>query len=382
MPVDPAEVAQVAGQRGRVIQRAIEELDGIGSALHRAAILGRAGHSDGGGIVRRLHDTTGPRSARAGPTRASHDPYDERVIVVAGEALIDRIVQADGTTVDRPGGGPFNTARTIARLGVPVAFLGCLSTDASGRVLRDALTSDGVALSLAPSTDAPTTLALARVDAHGTATYAFELAGTSAAGLHPDAVRATLATHPAAFHLGTLGLVMEPMATSLADAVAEIHAGGFVMIDLNCRPSAIDDRDRYIARLIRVVRSADVIKASRDDLEYLWPGMPASVAAHRLLTGGPHAVVVTDGPDRVVWFTPEWQIDIEVPSVPVVDTIGAGDAFGGGLLARWIDRGHDRSALLDETAVRDTLDIAIEVAGRTCGRSGAEPPRRDEVRWT
>ena len=304
------------------------------------------------------------------------------MIVVAGEALIDRIVRADGSVQDRPGGGPFNTARTIARLGVPVSFLGGLSTDPAGLLLRDALVADGVDLTHAITTIAPTTLAIAQLDAEGTATYAFKLSKTSAAQLQEDPVRAALATRPAAFHLGTLGLVMEPIATSLADAVAVVGSETFVMIDLNCRPSAIDDRDGYIARLIRVVSHADVVKASRDDLDYLWPGMPISVAAHRLLTAGPLAVVVTDGQRPVVWFTPEWQIDVLPPRISVVDTIGAGDAFGGGFLARWIDRGRDRTDLLDEASVRDALAVAIEVAAMTCRRPGAEPPRRDEVAWS
>jgi fructokinase len=331
-----------------------------------AAVLGRAGHSSKGGIARRLHDVNRTMMS---------------MIVVAGEALIDRIVHADGTTIDHPGGGPFNTARTIARLGLPVGFLGSLSTDDAGAVLRDVLASDGVDLSLTASTDAPTTVAVASIDAGGSASYAFETAGTSATRLPFAAIHAALATRPEAFHLGTLGLVLEPLATALIDAVAGIAPQTLVMLDPNCRPSAIADRDAYVARLLRVARRADVVKASREDLDYLWPGMPTSVAAHRLLTAGPLAVVVTDGPRPVAWFTPEWRIDFDVPTVTVVDTIGAGDAFGGGLLARWIDGGRHRAQLLDEAAARDAVAVAIEVSAITCGRPGADPPRRGEVAW-
>ncbi len=304
------------------------------------------------------------------------------MIVVAGEALIDRVVRADGTTIDHPGGGPFNTARTIARLEVPVAFLGSLSTDASGAVLRDALASDGVDLSLATFTDAATTLAVARIDASGSASYMFETLGTSATQLPVAAIRSALAARPAAFHLGTLGLVLEPLATGLADTVADIAPETFVMVDPNCRPSVIADRDVYLARLLRVVGRADVVKASREDLDFLWPGLPTSLAAHRLLTAGPLAVVVTDGARPVEWFTPEWQADLDVPPVTVVDTIGAGDAFGGGFLARWVDNGLHRAHLLDQAAVRDAVAVAVEVSALTCGRPGADPPRRDEVAWT
>lgn len=303
------------------------------------------------------------------------------MIVVAGEALIDRIVRPDGSVLDRPGGAPFNTARTIARLGVPVSFLGALSTDRNGTILRAALAADGVDLSRVLSTDAPTTLAIARIDASGTATYEFETVGTSAAQVAGEELRSVLETRPRALHLGSLGLVIEPLATTLDDAMDAIATGTFVMVDPNCRASAILDAAAYLARLLRIIGRADVVKASRDDLVYLWPGMPMAVAAHRILTAGPMAVVVTDGDRPVTWFTPEWAIDLEVPPGPVVDTIGAGDAFGGALLARWIDRGLGRAELLDEAAVRDAVTLAIEVARVTCGRAGADPPQRHEVAW-
>lgn len=303
------------------------------------------------------------------------------MIVVAGEALIDRIVRPDGSVLDRPGGAPFNTARTIARLGVPVSFLGAVSTDPSGVILRAALAADGVDLSHVASTVAPSTRAVAHLDPAGSATYAFETAGTSATRLPPALLRAVLLARPEAFHLGSLGLVAEPLATTLAGAMAEVAPSTFVMVDPNCRPSAIPEREAYLARLLQVVSRAQVVKASRDDLDFLWPGVPPAVAAHRILTTGPMAVVVTDGNQPVTWFTPEWAIDFEVPPGPVVDTIGAGDAFGGALLARWVDRRFGRAGLLDETAVRDAVTLAIEVARVTCEREGADPPRRDEVAW-
>jgi fructokinase len=303
------------------------------------------------------------------------------MIVVAGEALIDRIVGPDGSVVDVPGGGPFNTARTIARLGQPVSFLGCLSTDASGAALRRALVADGVDLSLAIATDAPTTLAVARLDDAGVATYRFETAGTSAPLLPLPAVRAALATRPAALHLGSLGLVLEPMATALSEGLAATEPGTFVMLDPNCRAAAIPDRAAYLDRLLQVIRRADMVKASRDDLDLLWPGMPAAEATNRMLVAGTKAVLMTDGAQPAACFTPGWSFDLEVPKSVVVDTVGAGDAFGGAFLGRWIERGFGRAELSDETAMREAVGLAIEVASQTCQRPGADPPHRAELDW-
>src|SRR5947209_1330543 len=105
------------------------------------------------------------------------------MIVVAGESLIDLLVRPDGGVVATPGGGPFNVARSLGRLGAPVAFLGRLSSDAFGRILREHLVDAGVDLSLAPTTNDPTMLAVAEIDDGGAATYRFHFAGTAAVGL-------------------------------------------------------------------------------------------------------------------------------------------------------------------------------------------------------
>ena len=115
------------------------------------------------------------------------------MIVVAGEALIDLLVDPDGGLTATAGGGPFNTARTIARLGGQVAYLGCLSSDRFGSTLRAALIGDGVDLSLALTTDAPTTLAIAELDERGAATYRFHIAETSAPRVGQKTVAAALA---------------------------------------------------------------------------------------------------------------------------------------------------------------------------------------------
>jgi fructokinase len=303
------------------------------------------------------------------------------VIVVAGEALIDLIVHPDGRLKAVPGGGPYNTARTIARLGGAVAFLGRLSDDRFGRELRAALAGDGVDLRFAETTSAPTTLSVAELDDAGAATYRFHTAETSAPGLSGAAVERALAEDPTALHIGTLGLVLEPMASVLAAGAEAADERTLVMLDPNCRPLVIGDRAVYLERLGRVLRRTDVVKVSGDDLAWLSPDVGFAAAARDLLHAGPTLVLATDGSRSVTVLGREFAFDIAVPRVEVVDTVGAGDAFGGGFLARWTELDLGRAELADEDAVRDAVTHAVGVAGLTCERAGADPPTRAEAGW-
>ena len=302
-------------------------------------------------------------------------------IVVAGEALIDRMERADGSVVETPGGGPYNSARTMARLGADVAFLGRLSTDADGRRLRDALAADGVGLEHVVTTDDRTTSAVATIDGHGSASYRFDLDGTSAAGLAPSDLAAT-GLDPAAIdvlHVGTLGLLLEPSGTTIEALVGGVRPDALVVLDPNARPSATADPDRYRSRIARLAARADVVKVSTDDLRFLDPDGDAEAALARIRAAGPAVILLTDGGAAVEVVTPTDRRRLPVPHVEVVDSVGAGDAFGGGFLASWVAAGRGRSELEDDDLVDAAVRTAIRVAALTCQRPGADPPTRDEL---
>jgi fructokinase len=260
-----------------------------------------------------------------------------------------------------------------------VAFLGRLSTDRFGTMLRDGLTAEGVDLTLAPSTDAPTLLAVAELNAAGAATYHFYDQGTAAPGLSAGDVPDGLPPTTSALHVGTLGLVFEPMATTIEALVAAAPPDVLVMADPNCRPTAIRDPLAYRARLDRILRRVDVVKVSVDDLAWLDPGAEPLDAARRILDRGSAAVLVTAGASPVRLVTPSRVIELSVPAVRVVDTVGAGDAFGAGFLAAWTAAGRGRDALDDDAALAAATRFAIEVGTRTTTRAGAEPPRLAEL---
>jgi fructokinase len=301
------------------------------------------------------------------------------VIIVAGEALIDLIVSTTGEFLPVPGGGPYNTARTVARLGGEVRFLGHIADDWFGRRLRSTLDADGVDMALVVATAAPTTLVLAEIDAAGVAHYHFYLEGTSAAGLTAEEARRALMPTPAAVHVGTLGLILEPIADSLATLVAEAPADVFIMVDVNCRPSATAEPSRYRERMTRVLRRADVVKASLEDLAFYDPERSPEAAARRIRELGAGAVLVTRGSGPVVVDHAGGSFEVPVPAVAVMDTVGAGDAFGGGFLSRWLERGLGREDLADRDRLEEAALFAVRVAALTCERAGADPPTRAEL---
>jgi fructokinase len=301
------------------------------------------------------------------------------VILVAGEALVDLVVGAGDQVGAHLGGGPFNCARTLGRLEQPVAYLGRISSDRFGMRLREQLAEDGVGLEAVVATEDPTTLALAELDAAGAATYRFYFEGTSAPGLTVEDGLDAVPAEVAMVHAGTLGLVFEPTATAIEAVVERLAGRALVMIDLNCRPAAIDDPDGYRARLDRLLTRCHVVKASDADLEWLDPGRPDVEAARALLGHGPHVVLLTRGARGATVVDRDGETEVAAPPIEVVDTIGAGDAFGGGFLAWWRRAGLGAADLAQAEPVVEATRFACLVAARTCERPGASPPRLAEL---
>jgi len=302
------------------------------------------------------------------------------VIVVCGEALMDMIDAGDGARRAMPGGGPFNTARALSRLGVPTAFLGRLSNDVFGRELKELLLSDGVSLELASTGPESTTIAMVEVDGKGLAEYKFFVEGTSAPSLTMGMIPEEFGADVNALHIGTLGLALEPIASTLVELVARERGKRLVMVDPNVRVGLSDDDGDYRDRLQSVVAQSTIVKASHDDLDWLYPDVDYVDAADQMLAEGVKLVVVTMGAKGAFGAHGTHRVNVGAPQVDIVDTIGAGDAFGAALLA-WL---HDHDAIqtdlaLDAGQLRSALDYACLAASLTCARAGADPPRKSEM---
>ncbi len=299
---------------------------------------------------------------------------------MAGEAVVDLVAAGERAWTSHPGGSPANVAVGLARLGVATGFLGRLSGDVFGRMLRSHLLQAGVDLTPTVAADEPSTMAVASLDPHGVATYDFWVEGTADWQWSADELR--VPDGVAALHTGSMALELDPGASLLVDLLERVQGELLVSYDPNVRLARRGDRETGLEAVEEVVALSDVVKASSEDIAWLLPGMPLDQVLRRWRALGPSLVVVTDGGQGALALGRGEVLHVAPVPVDVVDTVGAGDAFTAGLLA-----GLDDGGLLDpgalaaasDAALHAALDLAARVAAVTCGRAGAAPPRRSEL---
>jgi fructokinase len=312
----------------------------------------------------------------------AHPPPSGASIAVIGEALIDLAGTGgdDDPWLARPGGSPYNVAIGLARLGRRALFVGRLSSDPLGEILRTHADRSGVDLSLAVDAPEPSTIALVEL-AHGVADYRFGMSGT-ADFQWTDAELAAVPDDVAAVHFGSLASWTPPGDAAILRRIAALRDRAVVSYDPNVRPSLQPDRGAARAAVEAAVATADVVKTSADDVAYLYPDVHAEAVAERWQALGPSLVVITSGGSGVHARTSRHTVERPARPVEVVDTVGAGDAFTAGLLDALERRGVlDRAGNGDPDAdtLAGALDDAALVAALTCARAGANPPRRAEV---
>jgi len=308
-------------------------------------------------------------------------------IAVVGEALIDLIGQPDGTYQAKTGGAPANVSIALARLGVDVTFVARMSVDAFGVKLHDWLAPESINLAHLIRTTDPTTLAVATLDDQGKAHYSFYVQGTADWGLTHDDLAAFVSSPPDAFVIGSVALVIEPGSQAIEQTASRLHTLGTttVVIDVNIRPGLGFDRDSERARVERQIGVAHIVKASDEDIAWLYSADEVeSVAAAWSQSG--RAIVVTRGASGASLYVDGNRItDVPAPRIDVVDTVGAGDSFLGATLFGLQERdalGSDatsRVRALTPGDWTDVLTMAARVGAITCSRAGCNPPTRAEL---
>jgi len=311
------------------------------------------------------------------------------MIISCGEALIDMVPHGSGdnlTFAPCPGGAPFNVARAVARLGSRSGFLGGLARDSFGQMLSHVLEDDHVSLKTAIRRDYPTALAFVTFDDDNEPHYQFYLDGSATTQVGNEDLP-DIPADATAYIFGGVSLALDPVAASMEKLMGRVKGKLPIIMDPNIRPLLIPERDAYVARLERLIKLADLIKISAVDLEWLSPGQSAEDAARDMAARSGAVVILTSGSDGAVVYTDAGQ-NVTAPSTPpkitVVDTVGAGDCFLGGVTA-WLDQngllGGDLNDIGDKGWAA-ALDFANAAAALSCTRAGAVPPTVAEMKTT
>ena len=300
-------------------------------------------------------------------------------IWVCGEALIDRIT-SDGQVMEIPGGGPANTAHALARLELESEFIGGLSSDRYGQMMRAEFVAAGVGLHFTPTHELPTCTANVTIAPDGSASYQFLIDGTATFAYDknnlPEIDLAVEKNKVDAIYFGTLAAIVEPGATTLFEWMKRAVGKVPIIFDPNIRPSVLSDRVQYQAAVARFLQIADVVKASTDDIAWLYPDMHEFEVAKSWLEHGVKLVVITRGERGLVGITAEHVIEVPGVEVDVIDTVGAGDTVGAILAEGIITHGFEKALTAELSHI---LHRAVAASAITCSRQGAQPPRRSEL---
>ena len=294
---------------------------------------------------------------------------------VTGEVLIDLI--PDG--IERKavvGGGPANTAKALAKLGIATQFIDGISTDMYGQMALKQLHQDGVLLDYVKFSDKPTCLAIVSLNNAGSATYEFLIDGTATFDYTPDWLPDPLTLKPSLLHIGTLVTAIEPAASVLHKWATTVKGVAPIVFDPNIRPAVMADRKEYVRQVERWIEISSAVKVSDDDIYWLYPDKSIDDVANTWLSMGPELIVVTFGDKGLSGYRKGEKVSVDAKKVVVADTVGAGDTVGAILVEAIVEEGL---ANLTGQLLIAKLERAAKAAAITVSRTGALPPGRDEI---
>jgi len=318
------------------------------------------------------------------------------MIVVIGEALIDLI--EDKSTAGRyqavVGGANANVAIALARAGVKQQLLARISSDAFGQKIRQRLVDNKVGLDYAIAAKEPTSVAIASIGSSGGASYSFYVENTADWGWTKQELPTQQTMEgigATALQFGCLTMAMPP-----GNAVIEAWAKEYFEKDLltlshdvNVRPALGFDRDAERMRVERVNSFSHLIKASDDDINWLYglePGSNVDQIAWDWIGDTAKIVFVTRGGDGAsIYRRNKTKLDVQSRKVKVQDSVGAGDTFCANTLAQLQQIGalgsgaFDRLAALTDKQLIEIAKVSSVAASMACEKTGAEPPTDAEL---
>ncbi len=294
---------------------------------------------------------------------------------VTGEVLIDLIPNG---LKRKPivGGGPANTAKALAKIGINTQFIDGISFDEYGQMAKSELVTSGVNLNYVKYSDKPTCLAIVSLSDSGSASYEFVIENTTTFDFTPDWLPNPQTERPTILHIGTLSTVIEPGASVLFEWAQSVAKIAPIVFDPNIRPAVISNRDLYVKQVERWVSISSAVKVSDEDLKWLYPSFEIDQVVNNWLAKGPSLLVVTHGDKGLAGYRIDEKVSVEAVKVVVTDTVGAGDTVGAILVEAIVKDGLET---LSGARLEMMLKRAAKAAAITVSRRGANSPTLTEI---
>jgi fructokinase len=316
------------------------------------------------------------------------------MILVIGEALIDLIESREtkGQFQAVVGGANANVALALARRGTDHQFLARISSDRFGILIRDRLGSNNVNMDYIINTDEPTTLAVISVNAQGSPTYNFYTNGTADWGWTNQELptkETVKSLNAKAISFGCLTMAMEPGNLIIEAWAKDLKDDLTISHDINIRAALGFDRNKERERVERVNSFSHIIKASDEDIEWLYdlqPEADLTEIINNWIGNTDKIVLLTRGSQGTRIYRRTETIDVPARKIQVVDTVGAGDTFVANLLGQLEDNNYLGENALEKLKTLSSQDLAEYVrisgvaASIACERAGCEPPTLPEIR--
>ena len=307
-------------------------------------------------------------------------------LFVCGESLIDFVPsdysKKEITYIPKPGGSPYNVALAASRAGCKTHFIGNFSSDFFGDILYNHLTTNDVDCSLSERSDFPTTLAFVDYES-GEPKYAFFNQNSTNINLNPQLPKEL--PKEGVFHIGSISLIEDPAAQRIMHQATVAKNTLLLSLDPNVRENLIYDRDAWLEKIWKLFYQVDIVKLSKEDLNYICPETIPSDFAEKLLLNSNKLVILTSGSEGAVLYHKHHVVHCEVPKVAIKDTVGAGDTLMGSILAWLLEKDLStprQLKSLDFDQLWQLLSFGVTAAALNCTHFGCNPPTKEEIELT